>query len=108
MNRVMGDEELLQLVISTFLEELPRQFEAMKTCLEAGDAPGAERQAHTIKGAAASIGGEALREVAWEMEKSGKAGSLEGMSALLPELEHQRTRLEERLKLETGNLILET
>ena len=101
MNRVMGDEELLQLVISTFLEELPRQFEAMKTCLEGGDAPGAERQAHTIKGAAASIGGEALREVAWEMEKSGKAGSLEGMSALMPELEHQRTRLEEKLKLET-------
>ena len=101
LRRVMEDEDLLRVVVSTFLEELPRQFEAMKTYLVTGDAPRAERQAHTIKGAAASVGGEALREAAWEMEKAGKAGDLEGMSALMIELENQRQRLEEKLKLET-------
>jgi PAS domain S-box-containing protein len=101
MGRVMGDEELLKVVILAFLEDLPKQFEALKAFLEAGDAPGAERQAHTIKGAAGSIGGEALREAASEIEKAGRAGNLQAVSALMPELEQQRTRLEEKLKLET-------
>jgi PAS domain S-box-containing protein len=101
MGRVMGDEDLLQEVTAAFLEDLPKQFEALKAYLEVGDASGAERQAHTIKGAAASMGSEALRKAAWEMEKAGRAGNLQAMAALMPELEQQRTRLEDRLKLET-------
>jgi CheY-like chemotaxis protein/HPt (histidine-containing phosphotransfer) domain-containing protein len=100
MGRVMGDENLLRVVIIAFLEDLPKQFDALNAQLAAGDTPSAERQVHTIKGAAASIGGEALRAAAWEMEKAGRAGNLQTMLDLVPELVLQRTRLEERLKLE--------
>ena len=48
-----------------------------------------DRQAHTIKGAAANVGGKALSAVAFEMEKAGKAGRLEEIAALMPEVERQ-------------------
>ena len=85
MARMMDDEDLARTVAEGFLEDIPRQIEALRGYLEAGDAPGAERQAHTIKGAAANMGGEHLREVAFEMEKAGKAGDLEREFARLKE-----------------------
>jgi len=102
VSRVMGDEELLKLVISTFLAELPVQLEALQACIETGDSLGMVHKAHTIKGAAASIGGEALREVAWEMEKNATTGDQKAVSALFQELEKQSRALVAELKLETG------
>ncbi len=69
----------------------------MQGYLEAGDAPGAERQAHTIKGASANVGGEALREAAFEMEKAGKAGDLETVRARMAELDKEFGRLKEAM-----------
>ena len=92
MVRVMGDDELARKVIGGFLKDIPRQIEALKAYLEAGDAPGAWRQAHSMKSASASVGGEALRKVAFEMENAAKAGDLDHVTARLPELEIQVAR----------------
>jgi len=95
MVRMMDDEDLARTVIGGFLDDIPKQIEILKVCLAAGDVPGAERQAHSIKGASANVGGEALRAVAFEMEKAGKAGNLEAVAARLPELEAQFARLKD-------------
>ena len=105
---LMGDEELVATIVAGFLEDLPTQVEALKAYLGSGDVRSAERQAHTVKGAAANLGAEGLREVAGKMEKAGKRGDLQALSAIMPELEREFLRLQERLKLETGNLKLET
>ena len=97
MARLMDDEDLARTVVEGFLEDIPKQIEALKGYLEAGDAARAERQAHTIKGASANVGGEALRAVAFEMEKAGKTGDLEAVTARLPELETQFARLKEAM-----------
>ena len=52
-----------------------------------GTRPAAIEQAHAIKGAAANVGGEALRAVAFEMEKAGRAGDMETLRAIMPKLE---------------------
>jgi CheY-like chemotaxis protein/HPt (histidine-containing phosphotransfer) domain-containing protein len=70
MQRIMGDEELAQTVLQAFLKDIPRQMEALRARLEAGDASEAERLAHSIKGASANIGAEELRVVALGMEKA--------------------------------------
>jgi HPt (histidine-containing phosphotransfer) domain-containing protein len=57
--------------------------------LEKGDKAGAQRQSHTIKGASASVGGKALCAVAYEMEKAGKAGELDKVAGLMPDMENQ-------------------
>ncbi|MCX5829216.1 MAG: response regulator, partial [Deltaproteobacteria bacterium] len=100
MARLMDDEDLARTVVEGFLKDIPRQIGALKGYLEAGDAASAERQAHTIKGASANLSGEVLRAVAFEMEKAGKAGNLEAVTACLPELENQFALLKEAMTKE--------
>jgi HPt (histidine-containing phosphotransfer) domain-containing protein len=85
-------------VVEGFLADIPRQIEALRGYLDAGDAPGAERQAHTIKGASANVGGECLRIVAFKMEKAGKAGDLDAVKTHMPELEVQFDALKEAME----------
>ncbi len=74
-----------------------KQIEALAGYLETGDAEAACRQAHTIKGASANVGGEALRETAYGLEQAGKAGDLDFIKAGIPELEAQFERLREAM-----------
>jgi CheY-like chemotaxis protein/HPt (histidine-containing phosphotransfer) domain-containing protein len=103
MARLMDDEDLARMVIEGFLEDIPRQILALKDYLEAGDAERTERQAHTIKGASANVGGEALRAIAFEMEKISKAGVLDTVTPLLPELESQFALLKEAMSAFINN-----
>ena len=100
MARLMDDEDLARMVVEGFLEDIPRQIEALKGYLETGDAPGAERQAHTIKGASANVGGERLREVAFEMEKAARAGDLIAAAGRLAELNTQFGLLSQAMGIE--------
>ncbi len=100
LERMMDDEELVRAIIPGFLEDIPRQIQTLKDLLEAGDAPGVERQAHTIKGASANVGGEALREAAFEMEKAGKAGNLDTARAGMAKLDAQFNWLKEAMRNE--------
>jgi PAS domain S-box-containing protein len=87
--RLMDDEDLAQTVAEGFLGDIPLQIAALKGYLETGDASAAERQAHTIKGASANVGGEALRAVAFDMEIAAKADNLDVVKAHMVELESQ-------------------
>jgi PAS domain S-box-containing protein len=100
MKRLLNDDELAHIIITGFLEDIPRQIQALKNYLEAGDVIRTERQAHTIKGASANIGSEALRAIAYELEKLGKSGNLPGVRARIGELELQFARLREILEKE--------
>jgi PAS domain S-box-containing protein len=87
LTRLMDDEGLAKEISLAFLEDIPGQIETLKEFLKAGAIAGMERQAHLIKGASANIGGEVLREVAFEMEKAAKAGSLIKAGEYMAELE---------------------
>jgi CheY-like chemotaxis protein/HPt (histidine-containing phosphotransfer) domain-containing protein len=93
MARLTDDEVLARKVIEGFLYDIPKQIGVLRTCLKAGDAVRVERQAHTIKGASANVGGEAMGAVAFEIEKMAKAGDLKAGTACLPELGNQFARL---------------
>ncbi|MEI6666964.1 MAG: response regulator [Acidobacteriota bacterium] len=95
--RMMNDRELAQKVMFGYLTDLPRQIEALKEYLGAGDVAGVTRQAHSMKSAAASVGGEAVRAVAFEMEQTAKKGDLDATAARLPEIDDQIARLKESL-----------
>ena len=104
MARLMDDEDLARTVIEAFLDDVPTQIDALRGYLETGNATNAERQAHTIKGASANLGGEVLRAVAFEMEKAARTGNLEYITTHLPELENQFTRLKEAMNEFEKNL----
>ena len=100
MRRLMDDEDLARMIIEAYLADMPEQIQALKNCLSAEDVAGAERRAHTIKGASANIGGEILRAVAFEMEKAGKAGDLAAIQEQMDELEAKFAELKARLQQE--------
>ncbi|MCP4677223.1 MAG: response regulator [Deltaproteobacteria bacterium] len=101
LTRMMDDEDLVQIVVDTFLEDAPKQIAKLVEYLESGDAEGAARQAHTIKGASANVGGEALRKVAYNMEKAGKAEELDVIRADMPKLEACFEKLKEAMSQPT-------
>jgi len=97
MHRFMGDEELAASILDHIASNMPKQIARLKESLEAGDAETAERQAHSIKGAAASVGGEQLRALTLELEQAGKAGDLERMRAGMETVEDAFNKLIEAI-----------
>ena len=99
-DRLMGDEDAIQEVLHVFLDDTPRRIATLRGLISEGDAVGAGDQAHAIKGAAASIGGEVLRKIAFEMEKAGRAKDMETLVTKMTELEKGFEQL--RLVMRSG------
>jgi len=97
---VMDDEGLAFTIARMFLANMPVQIEKLAFAVGAGDCGQAEYQAHTIKGVSANVGGEALREVAFTMEKAAETGDLTALRALLPLLERRFVQLKEAMEKE--------
>jgi len=51
-----------------------------------------------MKGCAANVGGEALKDLALAIEKAGRAGDLAAIAGWIPELELESARLQEALQ----------
>jgi len=98
LGRLMGDPDVTREVMDGFLDDIPRQIQALNGFLEARDAAAAHRQAHTIKGASASVGGERLRETALRVEKAAQAGDFAGARSLMAELEAEFSRLKDAME----------
>ena len=92
--RLCDDQDLIRAVGEAVIEEMPGQIEELKALVEAGDAQQAGAQAHKIKGAASNVGGVALSEQAFVMEKAGKAGDMASIQCGLAELESRFNQLQ--------------
>jgi HPt (histidine-containing phosphotransfer) domain-containing protein len=93
----MGDEDLARQIMEVFVADFPQQIEALRRCVSASDGAGARRQAHLLKGAAAAVGGEALREAALQMETACGTGDASAVAAGIDDLEHQFLRLKKAM-----------
>jgi len=80
LERLMGDEDLARDILRGFIEDMPRQLFSLKTALENEDTEDVRRIGHTIKGASANVGAVKMRDIAFKVEKSGKAEDL-GLAA---------------------------
>jgi HPt (histidine-containing phosphotransfer) domain-containing protein len=93
-SRLMDDAEIAKNVAACFLEDMPRQLQIMRDCLDSGDLRGIQRQAHSIKGASSNIGGLALCAVATEVEK---VSALDTARDSVAELDLEFERLKQAL-----------
>jgi len=98
INRLMGDEDLVATIIDGFLDDMPKQIMAIKESVEQRQAGQAGEQAHKIKGAAGNIGSPALQEIAYAMEKAGRADDMEKLSNLMPQLERRFIQLKKAME----------
>jgi CheY-like chemotaxis protein/HPt (histidine-containing phosphotransfer) domain-containing protein len=86
LKNMMNDKELAVRIMKRFLSDIPRQITALEGFIENKSVEDAGRQAHTIKGAAANVGGKALQALAYKMEKSGKEEDLPAIQMDMPQL----------------------
>lgn len=96
----MGDMDLAKAVVKEFITEIPRQLASLKKSLDSGDALTVQRQAHTIKGASANMGGERMRDAAFQLEKAAQAGDWDAAGSLMTKLEMEFDRLKKAMKQE--------
>jgi len=94
LQRVDGDEELLEEMVTIFLEYTPQQLDEIRQALDLGDAPGLQGKAHSVKGAAASISAEALQQAAGALEAAGRNRDLEQAAIQLKALAQEFSRFQ--------------
>lgn len=100
VSRLMDDLELAQTVALGFLEDMPLQLENLRAAADAKDTATVRRVVHSIKGAAANLGGERMRSVAARLEESAAGSNLEPFSAGLPQLEKEFATLRRQIETE--------
>ncbi len=93
VDRLSGDQALARTIVTGFLSDAPRQLQKLKQLIEQGDAKGASAQAHTLKGAAATVSAPSLRELIIQIQQAVIDGELSRAAALLGSVEKEFGRL---------------
>ena len=97
LERLMGDEELVQLTITHFLESFPRLQQALQDALAARDLTLVQRHAHTLKGAIANMNAQLLFQVILQVEQAAQAGKLSAVAGHINSLAQEYSRLQQVL-----------
>jgi len=98
LERMLGGKVLDREVAVEFAKELSALVNELKESAALGAIEPVWKCAHKIKGSAANVGGDTLRDVASEIEQAGEAGELERIGRLTPDLEKQAAGLIEALQ----------
>ncbi|MBU0481422.1 MAG: Hpt domain-containing protein [Proteobacteria bacterium] len=77
LEQAADDEEVLAELIDLFNTSAASDLEKINEALDDADPEGVMKAAHSLKGAAASLGIEGVRAIAYEIERAGREGSLE-------------------------------
>jgi HPt (histidine-containing phosphotransfer) domain-containing protein len=87
LEQTADDAELLQELIGIFKDSCTSDCALIRAGISRRDGGQIASAAHSIKGAAASLGIEAIRELALAIEKDGKEGKIDAAAQRFPELE---------------------
>ncbi len=87
LEQAAEDTELLEELIEIFKKSCKSDFETIEKGIAAGESERVSAAAHSIKGAAASLGIEAIRDIALAIESDSRQGSLETAQERYRELE---------------------
>jgi CheY-like chemotaxis protein len=97
LEKLGGDEELLVEIIDLYLDDSPQVVEKIRAAVADGDAEGAWKAAHRLKGSVGSLSAHPAFEAARDLEVVGREGDLADAAAALERLERELQRLAEDL-----------
>ncbi len=89
-----GDVEFLYSLLEGFLENARNQLVTLYRAMNEGDAETVMKESHSLKGGAANLAAEKLSMISLELEKMGRAGTLEMGIDVIGRLEKELYRLE--------------
>jgi HPt (histidine-containing phosphotransfer) domain-containing protein len=78
----LGGEELVDVFVNKFLSGMLVQLDKLQAELDCGSVDKVRAVAHAIKGLAANIGAEQVRQMALDMETAAGVGDLAGVATL--------------------------
>jgi HPt (histidine-containing phosphotransfer) domain-containing protein len=81
LDRVDADKDLFKEVIEIFLHDMPGTIAALGDRIAKQDAAAAEKIAHTIRGACATMSAKKLENLAHQLEKIARGKDLDGAEA---------------------------
>jgi len=97
LDRLGGDTELAQELLTIFREEAPSMFAEVRRAVLAADAEALARAAHDLKGAAANVSATNVQALAERLEQLGRADSIPPAVAAVEHLEAAVARLDEAI-----------
>lgn len=93
LDRLGGDEEILDEVIAVFIEDGARQVKELTSALQKQeDLSRVQNLAHTLKGAAGNIGAAALQQVSHDIEIAAREDRLSDASSHATKLDQELQR----------------
>ena len=98
--RDLGDAELLTELAGMFFDDATSRLGELREAVEAGDAAGVERIAHTLKGSSGNMGAARMSAICAELQEVGGSGDLARAPGLLEELEEEYGRVRPALERE--------
>jgi HPt (histidine-containing phosphotransfer) domain-containing protein len=93
----MGDGEFLCELIDIYLDDAPRQLEALATAVSSQDTAGVSTAAHKLKGSSGNVGAEGLVALCQKLEASAKASRLQEIPPLFEQLAQEFGEVNETL-----------
>ncbi len=94
----LGDEAFERRLLQAFLDDNEERIERAREALAAGDREALEREAHTLKGAASTLGALPLAAASKALERAAQAGHLTEAAALFPDVQRELGRVSDRLR----------
>jgi CheY-like chemotaxis protein/HPt (histidine-containing phosphotransfer) domain-containing protein len=95
-----GKEDLLNKIITIFLNDSPERLAELRKAVNSVDAPSINRTAHTLKSSCANLGAMNLSSHFKEMEAMGRTNSIEQAPELLSQIEIEFKAVEAALRAE--------
>ncbi|MBF0228760.1 MAG: response regulator [Desulfamplus sp.] len=89
LNRIGGNDDLVNQIIETIPENLSQYIHKLKTAADNNDVQGVIREAHGIKGFAANCSAHRLRDAAFQTELAVKSGDMEKVRLLVCDIERE-------------------
>jgi signal transduction histidine kinase/DNA-binding response OmpR family regulator len=102
-SRIPGGDGKLKQMAQLLFDECPTMMKDIREAISAGDAPGVQRAAHTLKGSADVFGAVCVVEVAERIELMGHRGDLHDVHKVMPQLDRQVSRLQSALSAVTNS-----
>jgi two-component system, sensor histidine kinase and response regulator len=93
MARVGSDPEVLREIIQLFIEDCPKQLEAIQLGLQAGDAKAVYRAAHTLKGSVGNFQAQEIVALLQRLEARAREGDLTTCGKVYEQIDAATNRL---------------
>jgi two-component system sensor histidine kinase/response regulator len=92
LNRLNHNNDLLHELVDSFITDTPQHLKDIREAIEAQKVEKVKTEAHNLKGAAANVGADLFKEVAFQLECAGKSQNLNTALNLYERLEEEFER----------------